>query len=129
MSIILASLEERMESVEEQQRLINALNSINLYTSLVRKCGYTRIGVQVLSRGVEKFAYTSFNGPDGKITHVEKGLRQPDLTAKVEETVLAEILEKSETLMENPVLAALQYGLKFKLPWRAYYKIIKNARN
>lgn len=125
----MATLEERMESAEEQQKLIDALNSVNLYTSLVKKCGYARIGVQVLSRGMEKFAYTSFNGPDGKITHVEKGLRQPDLTAKVEETVLAEILEKSETLMENPVLAALQYGLKFKLPWRAYYKLIKHFKN
>ncbi len=120
------NLEERMESVEEREKLIKILNEIEYYLRIVQRCGYQRVGIQVLVEGVETFAYTSFNAPDGKIIKVEKGLHEPDLTARVEEAVLYEILENSEKILENPIRAAFQYGLKFKLPWKAYYKIIRS---
>jgi len=122
----MTSLEERMAQPEEQTTLIRLLNNIDLYTKIVRECRYQRIGIQVLTDGQETFAYTSFNDAEGRITKVEKGLHQPDITASVEERVLTEILDQADEIQEHLVAAAVHYGRHFSIkPYSAYLKIVR----
>ncbi|MBI2102200.1 hypothetical protein HYT55_00020 [Candidatus Woesearchaeota archaeon] len=122
----MTSLEERMARPEEQTTLITLLNNIDLYTKIVCECRYQRIGIQVLNNGQETFAYTSFNDAEGRITKVEKGLQQPDITASVEERVLTEILDRADEIQEHLVAAALQYAGQFSIrPYSAYLKIVR----
>ncbi|MBS3170094.1 hypothetical protein J4210_06445 [Candidatus Woesearchaeota archaeon] len=122
----MTSLEELMDRTENRQKLIVALNGIELYPSIVRKCGYRRIGIQVLDNGEGVFAYTSFNDASGKIVDVKKGLHQPQVTGYVKERVLLEILEKAEEVQQHPLKAALQYAPAFALrPRSAYWRIMK----
>lgn len=122
----MTSLEERMGQEEERLKLIKLLNNVPLYTKIVRKCGYTRIGIQVLKEKEETFAYTSFNDTLGQITKVEKGLHQPDITASVEEKVLMEIFDRADEIREHLVQAALHYAGRFSIqPRSAYFKIVR----
>ena len=122
----MTSLEERMEQETQRKKLMSLLNGVDLYTKIMRRCHYHRIGIQVLNNGSEYFAYTSFNDQQGRITTVEKGLHNPDITASVEENVLQEILERSEELQQHPLSAALHYAGKFSIkPHSAYWKIMK----
>ena len=122
----MTSLEERMEQPEEREKLITILNGVELYSKIVRRCHYQRIGIQVQNNGKDTFAYTSFNDLSGKVTAVEKGLQQPDITGFVEEDVLTEILNKVEELQAHPTAAAFQYASKIKIrPRSAYWRIIK----
>ncbi|MBI4152352.1 hypothetical protein HY495_01465 [Candidatus Woesearchaeota archaeon] len=120
------SLEELMELAENREKLITTINSVKAYTHVVHRCGYRRIGIQVLDYGTEAFAYTSFNDPAGQITRVEKGLHQPDIVASVEEQVLTEIIDRAEEIQKHPITAALHYARQFTIrPRRAYLKIMR----
>ncbi len=122
----MTSLEQRMELPEEREKLITILNGVELYSKIVRRCHYQRIGIQVQNNGENSFAYTSFNDSSGKVTAVEKGLHQPEITGYVEEYVLTEILDKIEELQAHPTAAAFHYAGKFKIrPKSAYWKIMK----
>ncbi len=119
------TLEQRMEQKEEQEKLITLLNGVELYSKIVRRCHYHRIGIQVQNNGEDTFAYTSFNDPNGKITNVEKGLHQPQIIGSVDEYVLTEILNRVDELQKHPLNAALHYGSKFSIrPRSAYWKIM-----
>jgi len=122
----MTSLEQRMEQQEEREKLITILNGVELYSKIVRRCQYRKIGIQVQNNGEDSFAYTSYNDLSGKVTAVEKGLHQPDITGFVEEYVLTEILEKVEELQAHPTTAAFHYASKFKIrPKSAYWKIMR----
>ena len=121
----MTSLEQRMEQKEEQEKLITLLNGVELYSKIVRRCHYHRIGIQVQNNGKDTFAYTSFNDLTGKITTVEKGIQQPQIIGSVEEYVLTEILDKVDELQKHPLNTALHYGGKFSIrPRMAYWKIM-----
>lgn len=121
------TLEQRMESAEERERLIALLNSIPKYREVVRKCGYHYIAIQVMEGKTETFAYTSCNNSTGEITTVEKRIHTPDVTAYVQESTLTEILDRADTLMEHPLRAALHYAPRFKIrPLSAYWRILAN---
>lgn len=122
----MTSLEQRMEQAEEREKLIAILNGIELYSRIVRRCHYQRIGIQVQNGGENTFAYTSFNDSSGKIMKVENGLQQPQIIGSVEENVLTEILDKGEEIRNHPLNAAIHYAGKFTIrPRSAYWKIMK----
>ncbi len=122
----MTSLEQRMEQQEEREKLITILNEIGLYSKIVRRCHYQKIGIQVQNNGKNSFAYTSYNDLSGKITAVEKGLQQPDITGSVEEYVLTEILDRGKEIRKHPLNAAIHYAGKFTIrPKSAYWRIMR----
>lgn len=118
-----ASIREVMVECPEVAQL--TLNSIPLYYSVVRLMGYTEIGIVVLDEAGERIVeYASHNDrTTGKITEVVGGdvvsgqtsFKNPDIIARVRESVLLDILRKRDWVRKHKIRGFLRYRHEFEL--------------
>jgi hypothetical protein len=117
-----------MANPEQQRDIIQILNSIPEYLNGVKLCNYQRITINVTKKGKPWFSYTSFNDDTGAIYDIQEGTHSPDISTKVEYSVLEEILGKKEELLQakpsQRKYIAAKYALDFKMPTFTKLKIL-----
>ncbi len=119
---------------EGRDLLCDTLNSTPLYVATARACRAREIGVIVLSEtGRETARYVSLNNSAGYVETIEQGfnINSPDVTVKVKDQTLIDILHEIEYLQDNPLHAFTKYVTDFRpaRPIKDSIQLVKIARN
>lgn len=107
---------------------VGKLNSSPIFISIAKNFDYERIGLQILDKEKVIQEFTSYNN-NGKITKIEEGLNQPDLTAKIEKKTIEEMISNQTWIQKHPLQAAIKYAGKVKLPFVVKLKLLKLLKN
>ena len=108
------------------QEYVEKMNTSPIFTSLAKHFDYKRVGLQILNEEEVVQEFTSHN-KDGKITKVEAGLKDPELTIKVEEKTIKQLTSKKEQtwIGKHPIEAAMKYAGKVDMPFIVKLKLLK----
>lgn len=106
-------------------RYVKMLNSSPIFTSMAKSLEYEKIGLQILRNQEVIEEFTSHN-KNGNIAKVEKGLKDPEFTIKIEEDVIEELMseEEQDWIKEHPIEAMMKYSNKIKLPFTVKLKLL-----
>ena len=103
---------------------IEKLNSLPIFTKIAKEFNYQRIGLQILKNNSVIREFTSYN-KNGRIIKLEEGLKNVDMTAKIEEKTLKQMISNQAWIEENPLEAAIKYSSKIKVPFVVKLKFLK----
>ncbi len=118
------SLDEIMQNGGRE--MIQAeLNATPLYVGAVRHCRFKEIGMVVNTEKGIIAHYASHNNPEGKIEKIVDALHQPDITVRVKERVLLEILRHVDYIKAHPLSSFARYSRHFHMNASDYKRICK----
>ena len=104
---------ERMKS--EGQSLVDCLNSVPLYKTVVSLCGYEKTTVEAMSNGKVVCSYTAVHDSTGRIVDLVEG-NEGDVVGRASEDFLLYLFDNMDTMRRNPAFFVFRHGYKFGLP-------------
>ncbi|HIG93924.1 MAG: hypothetical protein QT02_C0002G0013 [archaeon GW2011_AR9] len=110
-----SSIDDLMNS-EAKYTIQQELNGNWLYVGAVRHCRFREIGIIVKDDlGYEIGRYASLNRPTGEIESIESHLSKPDITVRVQESVLLKILKNVDEIKAHPIRSFFHYAPRFRI--------------
>lgn len=114
-----------LKNEEDHAKYVKMLNSSPIFTSIAKNLEYEKVGLQILRNQEVVEEFTSHN-KNGKIAKVEKGLKDPEFTIKIEEDVIEQLMsqEEQDWIKKHPIEAMMKYSKKIKLPFAVKLKLL-----
>jgi len=105
---------------------VKMLNISPIFTNIIKNLDYEKIGLQILKDQKVLEEFTSHN-QKGKIIKVEKGLKDPEFTIKIEEKTIKQMTSPKEQawIEKHPIEAAIKYSKKVEMPLLIKLKLLK----
>ncbi len=115
-----------------KEKVIEVLNENLDYLNTVKKLGYTSFGINVIGEQGEKVLYISDNRYEtGEIIEIHKNPsdHRADITVRVKEQTLMEMLYNMDWIKDHTMCAALKYFPKFKFEEGTFRTVFKATRS
>ncbi|MBU0470299.1 MAG: hypothetical protein KKA62_03575 [Nanoarchaeota archaeon] len=113
---------------KDKEWIAEELNGHPYYYGIVKFLGFKEIGIIVLDEeDLEIGRYASHNGNDGKIYEIEPYFVNPDLSVRVKETVLLDIIENREDVKAHPVRSFFRYQNHFSMRPSQKIELVKRV--
>lgn len=106
------------------------MNASPIFTTIAKHLDYNKVGLQILNKEEVTKEFTSHN-KNGKIIKIEEGLKDPEITIKMEEKTVKQLASKKEQawIEKHPTEAMIKYAEKVKLPFVVKLKLLKLLKN
>lgn len=119
-----------MPKKEDYIDYVEKLNASPTFTSIAKNLDYNRICLQITNDEEVIKEYTSHN-KNGKITRVEEGINDPELTIRIEEKTIKQLTSSKEQawIQKHPVEAAMKYAWKIDMPLIVKLRLLKLLSN
>jgi len=114
------------KELKDYKMYIEKMNALPIFANMAKHLDYKRIGLQILNNEEVVKEFTSHN-KNGKIIKVEDGLKNPELTIKIEEKTVKQMTSQKEQawIEKHPLEAAMKYSGKVEMPFLVKLKLLK----
>jgi hypothetical protein len=106
---------------------VEKMNSSPVFMNIAKSLGYDKIGLQILNSEETVIREFTSHHKDGKILKVEEGLKNPELTVRIGEDVMKDLVSEEEQawIEKHPIEAAIKYASKVEMPLLIKLKLLK----